>query len=363
MSNQDSNPLVSIGMPLYNGEKYLKEAIDSVLNQTYTNIELVIVNDGSSDNSVAIVEGYNDPRVRLFHNDRNRGVSHTRNKVIEYAQGDYLAWMDCDDISLPEKIALQVKLMEKNKNIGVCGTSYLLFFGDKVYYEDLAKSHHEEIRANFVFKPATIFMPTAMIRMTILREDPIRFNENLAMAEDYDFFQRFCEKYEASNVSTTLFRYRDNPNSLTHSFENKKQERFQLKKSIYSRILEGVAIEATEADLLNHENCTNNVMFTGFQDYIKCTDHLRAIERGNARSKSYDQDVMKKVLKEQFFFISKKAGGLGLKTLWFYIKKSVQWNYGNGFSSLAKITLRSVLRYKEYNFKNKVFNKSLRQSE
>jgi len=305
MSNQDSQPLVSVGMPLYNGEKYLKEAIDSILNQTYSNIDLVVVNDGSADNSVALVEAYDDPRIRLFHNDQNRGVSYTRNRIIEFAKGDYLAWMDCDDISLPQKIERQVELMESNKNIGVCGTSYLLFFEETVYYEDRAKNSHEDIRANFVFKPATIFMPTAMIRMAILKEDSIRFNESLA------------------------------------SFENKKQERFRLKQSIYSRILNGVAIEATEADLLNHENCTNDVMFTDFQAYVNCTNHLRAIEHGNKRLNTYDHKVMKKVL----------------------LKKSIQWNYSNGISSLAKVALRSILRYKEYNFKNKVFTKSLSQSE
>jgi len=363
MSKQGSNPLVSIGMPLYNGEKYMQEAIDSILNQSYSNIDLIIVNDGSTDNSVAIAESYNDPRIRLFHNDQNRGVSYTRNKVIEFAKGDYLAWMDCDDISLPEKIELQVNLMEKNKNIDVCGTSYLQFFEDTVYYEDSAKSEHEAIRSNFVFKPATIFMPTAMIRMAVLKKDPIRFDESLPMAEDYDFFQRFCEKYQASNVTQTLFRYRDTPNSLTHGFENKKEERFVLKQKIYERILRGVSLEVKEADLLNHENCTNAVMFTDFQTYANCANHLRAIEEANIKTETYDPIIMKKVLKEQFFFISKKAGGLGLKTLWYYIKKSIRWNYSNGLSSLAKITLRSILRYKEYNFKNKVFKKTLSHSE
>lgn len=363
MNSQNINPLVTIGMPLYNGERYMQEAIDSILNQTYTNLELVIVNDGSSDTSIDIVKSYSDPRIRLFHNDQNRGVAYTRNRVIDYAKGDYLAWMDCDDISLPDKIELQVNLMENQKNIHVCGTSYLLFFEDTVYYEDKAKQDYEKIRASFVFKPATIFMPTAMIRMQILKDDPIRFNEKLLMAEDFDFFQRFCEKYEATNVSKTLFRYRDNPNSLTHGYENKKHERYLLKKDIYARILDGVAITAAEADLMNHENCTNDVMFTDFQSYLDCSQHLKNIEEGNLTSKRYEPAVLKKVLQEQFFFISKKAGGLGIKTLLYYIHKSIQWNYGNGLSSLAKITLRSILRYKEYNFKNKVIKKSLRKSE
>ncbi len=358
-TNKEHHPLVSIAMPVYNGERFITEAIASILNQTYKNIELLIIDDGSTDNSMALVGSFSDDRIRIFKNDKNCGVSYTRNRALDLAKGEYLAWMDCDDISLPNKIELQVAFMEQHADIGVCGTSYLRFYGNEVFYQDVQKQNHEEIRVNFVFKPATIFMPTAFIRMNIVQEHHLRFDESLAMAEDYDYFQRFCQISKASNLTEVLFHYRDTPNSLTYIFEHKKHDRFLLKQKIYARILNGMSINTTEQDLINHENCTNSEMFTDFKTFRLCAEHLRSIEKANRKSKQYDQKMMKKVVKEQFFFIGKKAGGLGLKALFFYLKKSIQWNFFNGLPSLAKVAVRSILRYKEYNLKNRVFKKTV----
>lgn len=357
--NDTSKPLVSIAMPMYNGEAYLREAIDSILEQTYRHIDLIIIDDGSTDNSINIVESYRDSRIRFFKNDRNRGVSYTRNWAIELAKGNYLAWMDCDDISLPDKIENQVGFMQANPSVAVCGTSYLRFFENEVFYTDIAKDRHEEIRTNFIFKPATIFMPTAMLRTEVIKKEKLLFDESLPMAEDYDFFQRLCEKQKASNLTEVLFHYRDNPNSLTSTFKSKKEERFLLKQKIYDRILSNISFSVTEQDLINHENCTNSEMFESFTEYKKSALHLKSIEDANDISCKYEKEVLKKVLQEQFFFISKKAGGLGLKTLLFYIEKSISWGYHNGFSSLAKVTLRSILKYNDYNLKNRILRKKI----
>lgn len=352
-------PLVSIAMPMYNGQSYLREAIDSILNQTYTNIELIVIDDGSTDNSVSIIESYDDPRISLFQNDKNRGVAYTRNRAIELAKGDYLAWMDCDDISLPKKIDLQVAFMEKNLDVSVCGTSYLRFFEKEIFYQDIAESNHEKIRTSFIFRPATIFMPTAMLRTTVLAEDKIQFDDTLRMAEDYDFFQRFCEVRKSSNLTEVLFHYRDNPESITNTYEKKKHERFLLKQKIYKRILEDISVTVVPEDLINHENCTNSIMFKDFKTFKNCASHLRIIEEANNASKKYDAKLLKKILQEQFFFISKKAGGLGLKTLFFYIRKSITWGYFNGFTPLAKVSVRSIMRYSDYNLKNRIHRKKI----
>lgn len=355
----NSTPLVSIAMPMYNGETYLREALDSILNQTYTNIDVIIIDDGSTDGSVGIVKSYDDPRIRFFQNDQNRGVSYTRNRAIDLTKGEYLAWMDCDDISLPKKIELQVAFMESKPNIAVCGTSYLRFFVDEIFYQDIAKTDHEEIRTNFIFRPATIFMPTAMLRTSVLKEENIRFDESLPMAEDYDFFQRLCEVRQSSNLTEVLFHYRDNPESITNTFKKKKHERFRLQQKLYKRILTDISVTVVSEDLLNHENCLNSVMFKDFGTFKNCANHLRLIENANRGSKKYNDRILKIVLREQFFFIAKKAGGLGLKTLFFYIRKSISWGYFNGFSSLAKVAFRSILRFQEYNLKNRIHRKKI----
>ena len=109
-----SQPLVSIIMPVYNVERYVKEAIDSALNQTYPHLELIIMNDGSSDGSAGICRSYTDPRVRYYENPANMGVLRTRNEALKLAQGEYVAWLDSDDISLPTRLEKQVSFLEAN---------------------------------------------------------------------------------------------------------------------------------------------------------------------------------------------------------------------------------------------------------
>ena len=117
-------PLVSVVMPVYNGEKYLKEAIDSVLSQSYQNIELVIVNDGSTDSGSQIVKKYTDPRIRFVENESNSGIVYSRNKGLESATGKYVATLDSDDIALPDRIEKQVLFLENNSEYGMCGTFF-----------------------------------------------------------------------------------------------------------------------------------------------------------------------------------------------------------------------------------------------
>ena len=103
------SPKVSIIMPVYNTASFLKEAIESILSQTYSNFEFIIINDGSTDSSKSIIESFNDPRIKVINNEHNIGIIATRNKGLTYAQGEYIACMDSDDISLPTRIEKQVK--------------------------------------------------------------------------------------------------------------------------------------------------------------------------------------------------------------------------------------------------------------
>ena len=123
------NPKVTVLMPVYNGEKYLKEAITSILLQTFDDFEFLIINDGSSDASVDIIQSFRDPRIRLVHNDTNIGLIATLNKGLKLAHGKYVARMDQDDISLPRRLEKQTYFMDNNPDVGVCGTWIKLFMG------------------------------------------------------------------------------------------------------------------------------------------------------------------------------------------------------------------------------------------
>ena len=119
-----TTPMISVVMPVYNAEKYVAEAVESILQQTYTDFEFIIIDDCSTDNSYGILQTYaaKDIRIRLFKNDVNNKLPNTLNFGIAQSNGKYIARMDADDISLPERFAKQVEFMESHPEIGVCGT-------------------------------------------------------------------------------------------------------------------------------------------------------------------------------------------------------------------------------------------------
>jgi len=123
-----NNPLISVVLSVYNAEKYLVEAIKSILNQTFKDFEFIIINDGSTDKSLEIIESYQkeDERIILISRE-NKGLIASLNEGIEKAKGKYIVRMDADDISLSTRFEEQVKIMEENQNIGLCGTSVIVF--------------------------------------------------------------------------------------------------------------------------------------------------------------------------------------------------------------------------------------------
>ena len=108
-------PKLTVFMPVYNGEKYLKGAIESILKQTFRDFEFLIINNASTDRSVEIIESYKDPRIKLLHNDVNKGLVASRNRGFKESQTEFIALLDCDDIAHHQRLELQIKFLEKNQ--------------------------------------------------------------------------------------------------------------------------------------------------------------------------------------------------------------------------------------------------------
>lgn len=118
------SPAVTVLMSVYNGERYLSECIESILNQSFTNFEFLIINDGSNDSTVKIINSYNDPRIRLVHNKKNIGLTKSLNKGIKLASCKYIARMDADDISLPHRLETQLKYFDDDASLTCCGCKF-----------------------------------------------------------------------------------------------------------------------------------------------------------------------------------------------------------------------------------------------
>ena len=205
MSNSDT--LVTVLMPVYNAERYVSEAIESILNQTYRDFEFIIINDGSTDQSEEIIQRYNDSRIVYVRNERNIRLVATLNKGIRMASGKYIMRMDADDISSTDRMKLQVKFMELHPDVGVCG-SFLSVFGETIKpYLSRRPENDEDIRSSMLVNNP-LGHPNVIIRKSVLVKNDIWYDENYYRMEDWGLWislMPYCKFY---NIQKPLLRYR-----------------------------------------------------------------------------------------------------------------------------------------------------------
>jgi glycosyltransferase involved in cell wall biosynthesis len=221
---------VSVILPIFNAEKYLYEAVTSILNQTFVDFELLAINDGSTDNSLDILRSFNDSRIVIVENEKNLGLIQTLNKGIDLAKGEYIARMDADDISLPTRFEKQVKLLENNKDVGVCST-WLEFFGNN---NETIKFplDHEEIYFRFLLG-VQIGHANSMIRRVLLEKLNIRYDSNFPHSEDTNLWVNLLPYTRFANIPEILFRYRKYNDQVTRVHSEAVNDSFKRAINIH----------------------------------------------------------------------------------------------------------------------------------
>jgi len=210
-------------MSVYNGEKYLKKSIDSILGQSYPNYEYIIVNDGSNDNTKSILESISDSRIKIIHQD-NIGLTASLNKGILLSKGEYIARQDADDISLVDRLEKQVEYFENNKDYVLAGTnSYLINeINEHIGIYQLPRTD-TEIRWTILFRNPFCHS-TIMIRGNILRNNQILYNEDLKTAQDFDFLYRIIKYGKTENMEIPLVEYRVHPDQMGKLYNSEQQK-------------------------------------------------------------------------------------------------------------------------------------------
>jgi glycosyltransferase involved in cell wall biosynthesis len=213
---------VSVIMSVFNGEKHLREAIESILNQTFSDFEFIIINDGSTDRTQDIAEGFRqlDNRIRLI-NQSNMGLTKSLNKAIRLARGEFIARMDADDIALPERFEKQVDFLEKHSDVALLGTAYYEIdekgevIGEKIFPE-----RDEEIR-KIILKCNPFFHASVMVRREVFEIVGL-YDESIPFAQDYDFWLRIAGKYKVANLPEPLMKRRYTPVNISIAQENEQ---------------------------------------------------------------------------------------------------------------------------------------------
>ena len=220
-------PEVSVTMPVYNTEKFISESIESILNQTFEDFELILVNDFSSDNSLKILNNYKkkDKRIRVINNKKNLGTVKSRNIALKAAKGKYIAVLDSDDISNKKRLNIQKTFLDKNKHIYLVGSSAIFIDKDGKEIRRFRKLNNFKILRWRLPKSCGIIHSSVMFR----NDKSVKYNENYTSAHDYNLYLDILSQGKnLTNLSDFLIKHRVHQTSF-HTSNKKKQEYFRNK--------------------------------------------------------------------------------------------------------------------------------------
>lgn len=299
-------PFVSVLMPVFNGERYVKEAIQSILDQRFCNFEFVIINDGSTDNSAAILEYYQrlDQRIKVF-TQTNQGIAAARNNAWRLAQGKYIAWADADDISLPDRLGKQVVFLESHPKVGVCGT-WVKTIGQPSGLIWKYPLDDATLRSRLLFE-SPIANPSVMMRRALFSHNRLEYNLAYPPAEDYDFWIQASESCQLANLPQVLVLYR-----LHRSQSTKTATNWLTNVKLIQQIqLERLGIQPTQAELDLHQ-AISLVQIPPSREFVcQAGGWLEKLQRINNEQLRYPEPEFSNVLSEWWFRVCRSVVELG----------------------------------------------------
>lgn len=261
-----SAPTVSVLLPIYNTkEEHLREAIESILNQTFTDFELLILNDSPENKQLdAIVASYTDPRIRYQRNETNIGISATRNKLIDMAQGEFLAVMDHDDICDPTRFEKQVAYMRRHPKVGVLGSQAESLPAGKIAP---TPEYDIEIKLSLMWG-CVIIHPSALIRHSVLKRTAVRYEAHYSPAEDHAMWCRLIPHTRFHNLQEKLLTYRLHKNNTSQ----KQHQRMRIAADAVRVLAEQTAPGLYKEYLLTARQITRFKLF-GIIPLLKVVRH------------------------------------------------------------------------------------------
>lgn len=229
-------PKVSVVMPVYNtNPEFLRQTIDSILNQSFRDFEFLIINDASTTNVKDVILSYNDKRIVYVENEQNLGISKTSNKALQLAKGLYIARQDHDDISEPDRLMKQVRVLDENPEIGVCGCFFKVF--PKIQKVKLPVTD-EAIKIRMITEGAGICHPASLFRKNLLIDNKIIYHDEYRYAEDYQLWIDLLDKTKFYNIPEYLFRYRwFGGNASITAADKQAESAFKIRLNAFRKIL------------------------------------------------------------------------------------------------------------------------------
>lgn len=337
-------PLISVIMPVYNTAKYLKQAIDSILNQTFNDFEFIIIDDCSTDGSLDIIKSYCDERIILIENEINKGYVYGLNYALSFANGKYIARMDSDDISLPHRFKRQFHILEENAFITICGS-----FMEKIHNSVLINYpiSHNEIKVKFL-ENSCLAHPAVMFRKSFIIENNFIYDDNMTPAEDYDLWTKMatCNAIFL-NIPESLVKYRVHKNQISNI---KEIQRIKNANKIKISYLSNICSKSSSKKfvnlyLINDKSVSHKIAYLNWL-YNQCS----FLKDQNEDKQFFDKFHFQKFLDDykvkivQHIFLNSKNFNLHL--LFFYIRNIISFIKYFTFIETIKIFIKCILNYK-----------------
>lgn len=280
-------PRVTILMPVFNGEPFLRETIDSVLSQTFYDFILLIINDGSTDNTRDIVLSYQDDRIRLVDNEHNMGLVDTLNKGIGLTETEYLARLDADDLWEETKLEKQISLLDSRPDVGLCGTSihkFGLINGDMIF-----PINNDGLKVGFLFY-CMMSHPSVVYRMSMLRKTGLLYKKEAFPAEDYKMWIDILQVSQIYNIPEPLVMYRQHENQIC---QEKKEVQRTKTEEVQTELFLRFFPDATTSDLDFYLHSYLDAKIESSNDYKQSTLWINRVLNANKRSQYANPHLLK----------------------------------------------------------------------
>lgn len=333
-------PLVSVIIPVFNAGSYLAEAIESILNQTLADFELFIIDDCSSDDSVAVARRYEiqDERVTVLVNERNRGRAHSDNRGHALARGRYIAKMDADDVALPHRLQTQFDFLEGRSKVALTSGFLETFGATRTVYEYPLSA--DEVRSFLLFN-MPVGNPTVFFRRVLITDHHLHYDEQIqdTFGEDYEWIARVAQVATIENQPHVLLRYRTFPAAHKADVHARRTAKASL---IRMRVLERAGFEASARELHIHNTIAHYPFALGDIDLAEVHEWLAKLAAQNEQLHFATPDALRKVLAERWFWTCYHNPNHHVDSY----REFGRWDLARGYAPTAKLKLKFWLKNK-----------------
>ena len=274
-----TNPKVSVIIPTYNRADLIKETIQSVFDQTFQSFEIIIVDDGSTDNTRQVVKNINSPKIKYIYQDNSGRPAHARNRALKETRGEYIAFLDSDDLWLPHKLELQVKFLDKHQDVGLVYSQAKIFGKTKgifaippvARFARTGWMFDELLKINFIPTLTTLVRKKCLDRIGYFDEDP-----GLTSIEDYELWLRLSKEYQIGFIDQLLAEYRVHSTNLSGDFLKRLKYRLYMLQKIDGKIGTPDSLKKQILSML-HRRMAKEYIFSG--DYANALKEIKISQK------------------------------------------------------------------------------------